>query len=155
MNESSAGFYFVCIWITTEHRLLCAPRICLSFPSLICLFKELCVRRLLSAGENEYITAHIFCQHFLNFFSIFFSFFFRVLSPARDAVPGQGTHTVLKRPAARTAGGARDHTTAKAGSPAPGEGAAPLWSRGPWPVPACGHRGLPSGATAAARGFAP
>ena len=39
------------------------------------LFKELCARRLLSAGENEYITAHIFCQHFLNFFSIFFHFF--------------------------------------------------------------------------------
>jgi len=123
------------------------------------LFKELCARRLLSAGENEYITAHIFCQHFLNFFSIFFSIFFSffLISPTerKNAVPGQEPHTVLKRPAARTAGGARDQTAARAGSPAPGVGAAPLWSRGPRPVPACGHRGLPSGATAAARGFAP
>ena len=51
------------------------PHVCLIFPSLDALFKELCARRLLSAGENEYITAYIFCQHFLNFFSIFFHFF--------------------------------------------------------------------------------
>ncbi len=51
------------------------PHVCLIFPSLDALFKELCARRLLSAGENEYITAYIFCQHFLKFFFIFFDFF--------------------------------------------------------------------------------
>ena len=107
----------------------CSSASRLSFLSVTgMLFKEHCARRLLSAGENEYITAYIFCQHFLNFFSIFF----RVLPPAWDAVSGQEPHTVLKRPAARTAGGPRDETTAKAGSSRPGRGCRTAME--PWPM---------------------
>ena len=134
------------------------PHVCLIFPSLDALFKELCARRLLSAGENEYITAYIFCQHFLKFFFIFFCFFSAIFfaSPCGQRTPPHGPGPSAQGEArAGAAGDSRDATTAKAGSPAPGVGAAPLWSRGPWPVPACGHRGLPSGATAAAGGFAP
>ena len=40
-------------------------------------FKELCVDRLLSAGENEYSTAPFFCQHFFLFFLKISHFFFR------------------------------------------------------------------------------
>ena len=121
-----------------RNTLSCAPRICLSFPSLICLFKELCARRLLSAGENEYITAYILCQHFLKFFFIFFVFFpLALLAPQSPPLRG----CQCRRPG-RT-------------GPEPGRHAAPLWSRGLRPVPARGHRGLPSGATAAAGGFAP
>ena len=47
----------------------------LSNPSLLLMFKELCARRLLSAGENEYITHYFFCQHFFEFFFTFFSVF--------------------------------------------------------------------------------
>ncbi|QSI01575.1 hypothetical protein DYE50_03135 [Treponema ruminis] len=39
-------------------------------------FKELSARRLLSAGENEYITHYFFCQHFFEFFFHFFFCFF-------------------------------------------------------------------------------
>ncbi|QSI02887.1 hypothetical protein DYE50_09955 [Treponema ruminis] len=39
-------------------------------------FKELSARRLLSAGENEYITHYFFCQHFFEFFFTFFIYFF-------------------------------------------------------------------------------
>ena len=71
------------------------PHVCLIFPSLDALFKELCARRLLSAGENEYITAHIFCQHFLNFFFDFFSFFPAVFfaSPCGRRTPPHGPGT--------------------------------------------------------------
>ena len=73
------------------------PHVCLIFPSLDALFKELCARRLLSAGENEYITAYIFCQHFLNFFSIFFRFFFHFFSlpPAAEGRPCPGRRLTL------------------------------------------------------------
>ena len=52
----------------------------LSNPSLLLMFKELCARRLLSAGENEYSTGYILCQQKFYFFSKifhFFPFFFR------------------------------------------------------------------------------
>jgi len=131
------------------------PHVCLIFPSLDALFKELCARRLLSAGENEYITAYIFCQHFLKFFFIFFDFFplFFSLPPSAEGRPCPGLRRGRLRPGQPGAPVTRQRP--RPAPPASGAGAAPLWSRGPWPVPACGHRGLPSGATAAAGGFAP
>ena len=135
------------------------PHVCLIFPSLDALFKELCARRLLSAGENEYITAYIFCQHFLKFFFIFFRFFsplFFSLPPAAEGRPCPG-RLLLRRGRLRPGQPGTPVTglRPRRAPPAPGAGAAPLWSRGLRPVPACGHRGLPSGATAAAGGFAP
>ena len=47
----------------------------LSNPSLLLMFKELCARRLLSAGENEYSTGYILCQQKIYFFSKIFHFF--------------------------------------------------------------------------------
>ena len=135
------------------------PHVCLIFPSLDALFKELCARRLLSAGENEYITAYIFCQHFLKFFFIFFSFFSRYffsLPPAQQDAPARAGDRLRRgRLGPGQPGEPAEGQRPRPAPPAPGVGAAPLWSRGPWPVPACGHRGLPSGATAAAGGFAP
>ena len=135
------------------------PHVCLIFPSLDALFKELCARRLLSAGENEYITAYIFCQHFLKFFSIFFHFFsaifFRFPLRPKDAPARAGGRLRRWRLRPGQPGTPVTGLRPRRAPPAPGVGAAPLWSRGPWPVPACGHRGLPSGATAAAGGFAP
>ena len=47
----------------------------LSNPSLLLMFKELCARRLLSAGENKYSTGYILCQQKIYFFSKIFHFF--------------------------------------------------------------------------------
>ena len=99
------------------------------------LFKELCARRLLSAGENEYITAHIFCQHFLNFFSIFFLFFSSIFSlpPAAAGRPRTGRGPPAQGEAqARTAGDARDETTAQRSPSRPGSGCRTAME--PWPM---------------------
>ena len=110
------------------------PHVCLIFPSLDALFKELCARRLLSAGENEYITAYIFCQHFLKFFFDFFRFFspFFFASPCsrRTPLPHRGP-TAKGEAQARAAGEASDVTTAKAGSSRPGRGCRTAME--PWP----------------------
>ena len=55
----------------------------LSNPSLLLMFKELCARRLLSAGENEYSTGYILCQQKFYFFSKIFHFF-SVFFPGRE-----------------------------------------------------------------------
>ena len=68
----------------------------LSNPSLLLMFKELCARRLLSAGENEYSTGYILCQQKFYFFSKifhFFSIFFRGGKHLGGGCPG------LDRPA--------------------------------------------------------
>ena len=127
------------------------PHVCLIFPSLDALFKELCARRLLSAGENEYITAYIFCQHFLNFFSIFFHFFSSPPAGTGCRSRAGASHCPEAACGPDGRGPPAEGQRPRRAPPAPGVGAAPLWSRGPWPVPAGGHRGLPSGATAAAR----
>ena len=112
------------------------PHVCLIFPSLDALFKELCARRLLSAGENEYITAYIFCQHFLKFFFIFFRFFsaiFFSLPPCGRRAPLPGPAPPAQGEAqARAAGDARDSTTAKAGSSRAGRGCRTAME--PWPM---------------------
>ena len=98
------------------------------------LFKELCARRLLSAGENEYITAYIFCQHFLKFFFIFFRFFPAIFfaSPCGRRTPLPGREPPAQREAqARAAGDARDATTAMAGPSRPGRGCRTAME--PWP----------------------
>ena len=110
------------------------PHVCLIFPSLDALFKELCARRLLSAGENEYITAYIFCQHFLKFFFIFFRFFPAIFfaSPCGRRTPLPGREPPAQREAqARAAGDARDATTAMAGPSRPGRGCRTAME--PWP----------------------
>ena len=67
----------------------------LSNPSLLLTFKELCARRLLSAGENEYSTGYILCQQKIYFFSIFFDFF----SGRENRVNPGGKCPRLDRPA--------------------------------------------------------
>ena len=84
----------------------------LSNPSLLLMFKELCARRLLSAGENEYSTGYILCQQKFYFFSKifhFFSIFFPgrenrgiragILPDDRGKAPGGGNALWLDRPA--------------------------------------------------------
>ena len=68
------------------NRVLGEPASCFVFPFLHCMpFKELCVDRLLSAGENEYTPPFILCQQIFYFFfknfSLFFRFFFRGFFP--------------------------------------------------------------------------
>ena len=59
------------------NRVLGEPASCFVFPFLHCMpFKELCVDRLLSAGENEYTPPFILCQQIFYFFSKIFHFFF-------------------------------------------------------------------------------
>ena len=58
------------------NRVLGEPASCFVFPFLHCMpFKELCVDRLLSAGENEYTPPFILCQQIFYFFSKIFHFF--------------------------------------------------------------------------------
>ena len=64
------------------NRVLGEPASCFVFPFLHCMpFKELCVDRLLSAGENEYTPPFILCQQIFYFFSKIFHFFFPVFFP--------------------------------------------------------------------------
>ena len=99
------------------------------------LFKELCARRLLSAGENEYITAYIFCQHFLKFFFIFFSFFFPLFfSPPPAAAgcppPGPGT-ACAEGDSGQGSRGSLRKVSGQGGLPRPGRGCRTAME--PWP----------------------
>ena len=115
------------------------PHVCLIFPSLDALFKELCARRLLSAGENEYITAHIFCQHFLKFFLFFFRFFFDFFPLFFFASPC-GRRTPPHGPGTACAGGGSDQgsrgslrkVSGQGGLPRPGSGCRTAME--PWPM---------------------
>ena len=71
------------------NRVLGEPASCFVFPFLHCMpFKELCVDRLLSAGENEYTPPFILCQQIFYFFSKIFHFFFGFFSGGFSPVPG-------------------------------------------------------------------
>ena len=71
------------------NRALNEPASCFVFPFLHCMpFKELCVDRLLSAGENEYTPPFILCQQIFYFFSKIFHFFFRFFFRGFSPVPG-------------------------------------------------------------------
>jgi len=61
----------------------------LSNPSLLLMFKELCARRLLSAGENEYSTGYILCQQKIYFFSKIFIFFRFFPGEGKRGNPGE------------------------------------------------------------------
>ena len=72
-----AGFVLVHVMTTMEADILdVCSTCCLFFPSLFCLVQRTCPP-LFAAGEDEYITHIIFCQHFFLFFSKIFHFFFR------------------------------------------------------------------------------
>ena len=71
------------------NRVLGEPASCFVFPFLHCMpFKELCVDRLLSAGENEYTPPFILCQQIFYFFSKIFRFFFDFFPGGFSPVPG-------------------------------------------------------------------
>ena len=107
------------------NRVLGEPASCFVFPFLHCMpFKELCVDRLLSAGENEYTPPFILCQQIFYFFSKIFHFFFDFFSGVFSPVPGTFPEG---RPAPFR------HGRPRGISPPRGRGAGSAKTEGAWP----------------------
>ncbi len=120
----------------------------LSNPSLLLMFKELCARRLLSAGENEYSTGYILCQQKIYFFSKIFHFFSIFFPGGKTGKSGPEF--------CRMTGGEHLGECPQAGPARPmGSGAPPLsrgvGAAGPPAGSGADGRGLPSNGRAAAR----